>query len=823
MDRLLQDLRFGLRLLWKDRGFTLTAVATLAVSVAGNVAIFTLVDTVLLRPLPYPAADRLVLVHNSYPKAGVDEASNSVPDYFDRRQMTDVFEEVGIFEPRGLTVGGRGDAERVLGMAATPSVLRMLGATAYRGRTLTEGDAQPGREHEVVLSYAAWARLFGGADGAIGQSLRLNGEPYTVVGVLPASFRYVEPGVALWIPAAFAPEDRADDQRHSNNWQMLARLRPGTTVQGAQARIDALNAHVIDIIPSIRQVLIDAGYHTVVGPWQAQLVAPVRATLYLLWGGVLFVLLIGCVNIANLSSIRSTGRLRELATRHAMGAGVGRIARQMLTEGVLLAAIGGVAGLVLARWALAGAGALGFDELPAGSAIAIDGRVALFALGLVLAVGVAIGLTPVLMVRRANLAQVFREEGRAGTASRGARLARRALVTAQVAFAMVLLCGAGLLLVSFQRVLAIDPGFEPRGILIGRLSPPASRYADDPSLRQFWARVIERVSRVPGVTVAGATSTLPLTGDVSDSVIFPEGYRPTPGQSLISPAQLRVTPGYFATMGMRPVRGRVFDARDTEQSSPVAVVDEQLARKFWPGQDPIGRRMYQPQSNDNILATDAHTRWITVVGVVRNVRLGSLVAGPNDRIGAYYFAQPQDPARSMALAIRTTGDPTALAATVRRELTALDPELPFYGVRSMEAQVTESLVGRRTPMLLAVGFAGVALLLAAIGIYGALAYQVAQRAREIGIRMALGASAPAVVGMVLREGAAMVAIGLGIGIAGALALRRALDTQLYGISASDPRVLAAVAATLAAVGLVACLLPARTAAKTDPVKVLSAA
>ena len=821
MDRLLQDLRFGFRLLWKDRGFATTAVATLALCLAANVAIFTLVDAVVLRPLPYPHAGRLVDVYKSYPGAGASEGANSVPDYFDRRALTEVFDEVGVAQQRGLTLGGRGgDAERLQGLAASPSYMRLLGATAARGRTFTDDDAEPGKEHGVLLSWAAWQRLFGGRDDAVGQDLRLNGVPYQVVGVLPESFRYTDPEITLWIPAAFTPAQRAADQRHSNNWQMAARLKPGVTVQQAQERIDALNARVIEIIPALRQVLIDAGYHTVVTSWQARLVKPVRSTLYLLWGGVVFVLLIGAVNIANLTSIRSTGRRRELATRYAIGADLGRLARQMLTEGVLLASVGGIVGLVLARWLLVALPLLGLDDVPRATDVAIDGRVVAFSALLALLVGLAIGIVPVVMVRRVNLAQVFREESRAGTAGRGTRVARQVLVTAEVGFAMVLLCGAGLLLASFQRVLAIDPGFDPRGVLVGKTSPPASRYADDASLRQFWDRVTTEVGALPGVQFAGATSALPLNGETSDSVILPEGYRQQAGESLITPANPRVTPGYFAAMGIRPVRGRLFDARDGDRAPLVAVIDEQLAAKFWPGQDPIGRRMFQPQSADDLFKVDEKTRWITVVGVIPNVRLESLVAGAADRIGTYYFPQAQDPVRTMTLTVRTTGDPTTFTQAVRTVIAGIDPELPFYAVRTMDEQVSRSLGGRRTPMLLALGFAALALLLAAIGIYGALAYQVAERAREIGIRMALGASAGTVVGMVVREGAVMVTTGLGLGLAGALALRRALDTQLYGIGATDPRVLATVASLLALVGLAACLVPARAAAKTDPMQVL---
>jgi predicted permease len=824
MDRLFQDLRFALRLLWKDRGFTLTTVSTLALCVAANTAIFAIVHSVLLRPLPFPEPDRIATVFNSYPGAGAVRASNGVPDYFDRLAQVPAFEELALYRSAGVTIGGQGggEVERVTSMPVTPSFFRLLRATPLRGQLFTEQEAQVEHAKKVVLSYGIWQRLFAGRDEAIGSSLRINGEQFTIIGVMSETFRFVDPEVQVWTPAAFAAADRADSRRHSNSWQQFARLRAGASIEQAQAQIDALNAANLERFPELKQVLINAGFHTRVRSFQEDLVEGTSRTLYLLWGGVLSVLLIGCVNIANLVSVRASARARELATRHALGASIERLARQILTETVLVSTIGGAIGLALGAWALGAAAMLGLAQLPRGDEIRLDGMAVGFTLALVLAVGALVGLFPVLALRRANLAQIVREEGRSGTASRRTRLVRRALVTSQVAFALVLLVGAGLLLASFDRVLGVNPGFVADRVLTGNLSFPSSRYSDDTSVRVALDRVLERVRALPGVEAVGLTTTLPVSGNHSDSVILADGYQMAPGESLISPSQVRVSAGYFEAMRTRLRSGRLFDARDTRQSGPVIIVDERLAEKFWKGQDPIGRRMYFPGSGSDFLAKPPQEQWMTVVGVVENVRLDGLVDGPGFRtVGAYYLPIGQTSSRTFTLAVRTHQEDTAIVSALRREIAMVDPELPLYTVRPMDEWVSRSLVDRRTPMILALAFASVALFLAAIGIYGVLAYQVEQRTREIGIRMALGAASTSIFAMVLREGTAIVGIGTVFGLIGAYLLRQTLQSQLYEIGAMDPAVIASVGGLLLLVALVACLLPARTAARTDPVIALT--
>lgn len=827
MDRLLQDLRFALRLLWKDRAFTVTALATLALCVGANAAIFAIVNSVILKPLPFDDPARLAYIHNSYPNIGAAVSGNSVPDYYDRLRDITAFEELAVYGATGLTIGGQdeGEAERVTSMTVSPSFFRVLRARPWRGAVFSEQDAEPEQtQKNVILSYGFWQRKFAGRDDAIGQSIRVNGRPFTIVGVMPQSFRFIDPDVQIWSSVAFTAAERADDRRHSNNWQQVARLRSGASIEQAQSQVDALNVRNLDIIPAMKPLLIDAGFTTRVLSLQQYLVADTKDVLFLLWGGVLVVLVIGCVNVANLVSVRASTRVRELATRSAIGASLGRLTRQLLTETVVLSTVGGVLGLLLGRWALTAAGVLGFDQLPRGYEIRMDAQSIAFTALLVFVVGLAVGLLPVIALRRANLGQIIREEGRSGTASRGARLVRRVLVTSQVAFALMLLVGAGLLVASFQRVLAVDPGFTVDNVLTGSVNLPTVRYQDDKALIAMVNRILEQVRAVPGVESAGITSHVPFGGSYSDSVILAEGYQMAPGESVVSPSQLTITDGYFEAMKMHIVEGRAFDARDREARFPQPViVDERLARKFWPNTSAIGRRLYRPSDIKTPLALPTkETDWFTVVGVAKEVRLTGLVdALGNTRAGAYYYAYPSETERTVTLAIRANSEATTVTNAVRRAITSLDPELPFYRVRTMDERLNQSLLDRRTPMLLAVGFGIVALFLAAIGVYGVLAYQVSERRREIGIRMALGAATSNIFRMVLTEGATMVTVGMVLGVIGAFLLRRTLQSQLYEIGAMDPWVVGGVGLVLLIVALIACLLPARRAAKTDPAIALS--
>jgi predicted permease len=811
----MQDIRFALRLLLRERTFALTAVLTLGICLAANIAIFSVVNSVLLNPLPVPESDRLVLMFNSYPKAGAPEGSTAVPDYYDRLTAVTAFEQQAMFRMTGFDVGERGNPQRLRGMLVSPSFFSLVRVKPILGRPLVDADAQEGHDRKVVLAETLWRDQFASDPQVIGRELRINSQPYTIVGVMPASFVFVDGDVRLWVPKWFTPDERSDDGRHSNNWTYLGRLRPGATVEQVQAQVDALNAANLQRFPQFRDILVNAGFRTVATPFREYLVRDIRPVLYLLWGAVAFVLLIGCVNVANLALVRSTVRLRELATRMALGAGRWRMARQLVTESVVLTCVAGVIGVVLGFWAIGGFKALGLDQLPRGSEVAMDGAVLLFTVGLVLLVGLAIGGIPLAHVLRANVNQVLRQEGRSGTATRGTRLVRYSLVAAEVALAFLLLVGAGLLLASFQRVLGVDPGFDPKGVLTASIAMPQSRYPDDAAMSAFVERAVQEIRALPGVRAAGVTSSIPFGGSYSDSAIMAEGYTMAPGESIIAPNQVIVSAGYFDAMGIRLVKGREFDARDRDGVPRVAVVDEELARRFWKDRDPIGKRLYLPSSAEDLVSPGPNAIYITVVGVIEGIKLQALVGG-DTRFGAYYFPFAQDTRRNVTFAIKTAGQPESLVSALRAKIGQLDPDMPVYATFSMEERMARSLTDRRTPLVLALSFGAVALLLSSIGIYGVLSYLVTQRTKEIGIRLALGGTARDILGLVAREGLAVVLIGFVAGVAGSVALRRVLESQLYGVKATDLSVYAGVAAVLGVVALVACLLPAWRATRVNP-------
>jgi predicted permease len=821
MDVFRQDLLSAWRMVLKDRAYTLAVILTLAICLGANTAIFTLVRSVLLRPLPYPETERLVNSFDSFPGAGVERAGTSVPNYFDRRAMKGVFEEVALYQFGGFRVGQGTAAEGVAALNVTPSFFQVLGVSAASGRLFREEEGTPGKNKVAILSQVYASRQPGGVTGIVGRQLRLNDELYDVVGVLPEGFHFLNPEIRVFVPIPFGPEDRAEDRRHSQNHEQIARLARGVTIEQAQAQVDALNAQIVERSGPLKTALIRAGYTTRMVPMEADLVRDVRAALLLLWGGVLFVVLIAAVNITNLSLVRASGRMKELATRSAIGAGRGRIARQLVTEATLLTVVGGALGLLIGFWSLDALEWVGLSDLPRVHEVRMDSAVFGFTLGLALLLGVIVGAAPAVHLMRSSLSSILREEGRSGTAGRGSRYVRRALVVSQVALAFVLLVGGGLLLASFQRLLRVDPGFIADHLLTGRVSPLETRYRDDAALRSYVTRALERMRALPGVEAAGATSFLPFSWDGSSSVVIPEGYVMAPGESVVSPNQLYVTPGYLEAMQVTLKRGRLFTDADGPDAARVVLVDEQLAKRFWPNADPIGRRMYLPDRPEDVVKPGPDVTWLRVVGVVADVKLRGLVEGEQARAGAYYMSFMQDPSRNVGLAVRTRGDLTAARADLQRVLAEIDPEMQAFDVFSMSERVEKSLNPRRAPMLLSTAFGLLALLLASIGLYGVLAYQVSQRAREIGIRLALGSDARGILMLVLNEGLSLVALGLAGGVAGAVALRGVIASQLYGVGTLDPTVMLGAVAVLAVVSLVACLGPARRAARVSPLVALS--
>ena len=648
MDSLVHDLKVGLRLLWKDRSFTATVAVTLALCIGANVALFSVVSNVLLRPLPMPESGRIAIIGNSYPKAGAANLrAVAVPDYFDRLRETTAFEEQALYNNASVNVDQNGTATRVRAMNVTPSFFRVLGVQPHLGRTFTDAEGEQGNQLKIVLSYGLWQSAFGGDASIVGRDVRLDGNTYAVVGVMPQDFIYQRPDVMLWRSLAFTPVQKSDQTRHSNNFQQIARLKPGATFEQAQLEINRLNAANLDRFPQFKQIVIDAGFNTLVSPLQDDMVRDVRTTLYLMWGGALFVLLIGCVNVANLVLVRSRARLKELATRLALGAPRGRIARQLITESLMLALASSAVGLAVGWGALRLLGALNIQELPRGSEIRLDWATTAVTFAAGALIGLVLGLIPALAAVPSTVTTMLREEGRSGTSGRGTRLLRRGLVVAQVAFAFVLLAGAGLLFSSFQRVLAVDPGFRPDHVLTGSIVLPRARFRENSAMSNFLTESLQRIRALPGVEAAGTTGMLPLSGSGSNSIIFAEGYQMKPGEAPIAPTNSSVSPGYFEAMGVQLMSGRFFDERDVSvpgdplsafgTTQPrVVIVDDRLARRFWPGENPLGRRMFLPTDPNNVTAITPRTVFMDVVGVIKEMKLQSLTQ-EDEFVGAVYF------------------------------------------------------------------------------------------------------------------------------------------------------------------------------------------
>jgi len=814
MDAFLLDLKYGVRSLWRDKGFALTVLLTFSVCLAANAALFAIVNSVVLRPLPVFDANSILIMSNEYPKAGVAGSNDSSSgDYFDRLREMTAFESQAIFRPRNQTVELNGSPQQIRGMLVTPSWFRLLRVSPSLGRAFTEEEGEIANDQKVILSHGLWKQLYAADKSAIGRELRISGRPFTIVGVMPADFNFIDPDVRLWIPLGFTAEQKT--VHHSNNWYHIGRLKRGATLQQAQAQVNALNNENLERFPEFKEILINAGFNTRVKPLQEMLTGGVKGTLYLLWGGAILVLLIGGLNIANLALARLALRRKELATRIALGAGRAQLMRQLIVENLGLALLGGIGGVALGAGLLRTLSAIGLEHFPRAGEVHMDSTVILVSLALSLAAGLFVGLFPLAGVSKIGIGDALHEDSRTGTTGKKSRGVRQLLVAAQIGFAFALLVGAGLLLSSFRLLLQVDPGFNPNGVVTASVGLPRSKYPKPELLRDFMNRALPAIRVIPGVSLAGATEAIPLGGNHNDSVILAEGYQMKSGESLVSPLNISVTPGYFEALGISVVRGRSFDDRDNEKSPRVIIVDERLAQHFWPNQDPLGRRMYFPGDAKDLLKIDERTVWMTVVGVARTLRYESL-DGSGAPVGAYYLPNSQRPAGGFTFALKTSADPGSIVRAVRSEIAHLDPDLAVFDVHSMSERIDLSLSSRRTSMLLANAFGGVALFLASLGIYGVLAYLVARRTREIGIRVALGSTRAGVLKLVLREGLQLVAIGLVLGVIGAASLQKAVATEIYGIRPLDPFVLASVMALLAIVALAACAVPARRAMLVAP-------
>ena len=817
----MRDIRAGARLLVKSPGFSATVILTLAICLGANVAIFTVVHTVLLRPLPVPESDRIVGMGDVYPTITPNDIlSNDVPSYFDRREALTTLEEQGMFTYWFDTLALDGVPQEVRGMRATPSLFRVLRASPALGRTFTDAEGEVGHDRKVVLSYALWQQLYGGDPHVIGQSLRLawTGNLYTIVGVMPREFSFFEQGydghdtsaqgIQFWIPLAFTAEQKSESSRTRYGFFHLGRLRPGATVQQLQRQLDALHAANVQRFPQFRYAELQM--YSLATPLQEALTRGIRRTLYLLWAGAGFVLLIGAINLANLSLARASTRRRELATRLALGAGRLQVARQLMIEAVIPSALGGAASLVVGAAILQTLMSGGLANLPNTTDVRIDAMTIGLVAMVSLTVGVFTGLVPLAATGALTINRILGEGNRFGTSGRKAQTFRRFLVATQVGLSVVLLIGATLLFTSLRYLLNVDAGFRAEDVVTATIFPPPSRYPNTPALVAFLDRVLERVRTIPAVEAAGITSNIALSGFESPSSVSAVG-RTAAEDGPAIPSVVTVSPGYFEAMSTPLISGRYFADSDRENTMRVAIVDQRLAGRLWPGEDPLGKAMLRGDAGP-----------YTVVGVVRNVRFEGL-AGTIDSIGTAYFPHTQSPPqrRLRWIAIRSAVDPRAMVSALRTALFSLDPDLPIADVQTMTERTNHALVSQRLSMRLATMFAAVALLLSMLGLYGVLVSLVATRTREIGIRLALGSTVRDVLRLVLTEGVGLVGLGVVLGLAGALAMAQTLHGLVFGVRPTDPVLLLAVAFATGAVALLACVAPARRAMRVNPVDVLS--
>ena len=818
MEKLIRELKMAIRSLAHSKGYGLAVVITLSACVAVNVAIFAIVNSVLLRPLPVPNAQQIVLMSNRYPKAGVpDQYISASGDYYDRLKYVTALQDQAEFRVADQTLTINGMPEQTKGMIATPSIFALLQVQPVLGRAFTEAEGEIGSEQKVILSYGLWQELYAGDRNALGKELRLSGRPFTIVGVMPHNFVFINPEVRLWIPAAFTADEKVT--HHNNNWYSIGRLKAGATIEQVQAQVNALNSANLDKFPQFKELLLNSGFHTAVEPLQDMLVRDVKGVMYLLWAGAVFVLLIGTLNVANLALARVSLRKKEIATRLALGAGPARLMGQFLAQNLVLAAISCVLGIVLGSSVLRVLTIAGLNHFPRAHEVSINRNVIATAVLMAAGAGVLISVLSVFGFAKQGLQEVLRDDDRTGTGGKSTRRVRQSLVVAQIGFAFSLLFGAGLLLASFRQLLDVNPGFRTKGIVTASVSAPEAKYSDPMQQQALMNRALASIRGTPGVISAGATTAIPLGGNFNNSVILAEGHTMRAGESVISPTRLEVTPGYLETMGIPLLRGRYFQESDDRNSPLVVIVDERLAERFWPHRDPVGQRMYEPDEK-SVTKPDEHTVWYRVVGVVRSVRLEDL-SGTGNPVGSYYYPYAQRPSNRYTIAIAAAGDGIALIGTVRAKMAALDPDLALFDVRTMAQREELSLASRRTSMLLAMTFGALALFLAAIGIYGVLAYLVAQRRREIGIRVALGSTHSGIVRLVIREGFVMVGVGLAMGMIAAVSLRSAIRSEIYGVGPLDPLVVGGVTLVFAVVALCACIVPARRAARVDPMIVLN--
>ncbi len=804
MGVLLYDLRYAFRMLLKHKGFSLVAITALALGLGANTAIFSLVNGVLLRPLAFPEPDRILYFEGQNPLQSITDSNVSYLDFIDWSQQSDIFSAMAAFYSASSNIGAEGgEPERVPRAGVTNSFFHVLGVQPFLGRAFRPEEDQPGAQTVVIISHGLWKRRFGSDPGIIGQQVQINARPLTVVGVMPPGFDFPF-GTQVWVTSGV---ELSEEPRENRSWSVIARLNPGVDLKQAQSRVSAINARLAKQFPDSNK-----GWEARLSPLHERLVREVKPSLLALLGAVGTVLLIACANVANLLLARGAARQKEIAIRAAVGATRARVVRQLLTESLLLSAMGGLAGLLLSVWLIDALVPMLPEGAPRLEEVGIDYRVLLFALGVTALTGLLFGLAPAWQASRLDLSSSLKAGGRGGDMHHRTR-ARSLLLIGEVALSLVLLLGAGLLIRSFIRLQEVRPGFNPQNVLMACLALPGAKYNEE-QRPEFFRRLVERLEALPGVQAVGGGVNLPLYASnyAIGRAYIPEG-RPLTVDEASDASYSTITGQYFRAMQIPLLAGRFFEVRDNGDAPKVAIVNASLAKRhFGSVAAAVGQRL-QIWRDEEFLRE--------IVGVVGDTKPGLIEAENSAQI---YVPHAQEPAWNfMGLVIRTAGDPAAFAATLRREVQALDKDQPLYSVRTFNDVIRNSLGTRRVSMQLFTVFAGAALLLAAVGIYGVMAYSVTQRTREIGIRMALGAQRAHVLRLVVSEGMTLALVGIAVGLAGALVLTRTIAHLLYGVQAADPLTFAALSLLLALVAFAACYLPARRAAKLDPMEALAQA
>jgi putative ABC transport system permease protein len=807
MKTMLQDLKYGARMFWKSPGFTLVAIIALALGIGANTAIFSAINTLILRPLPYRESDRLVAVWEYNRTRNVHQNVINPGNFMDWRDQSKVFEEMAAFIDFRTNLTGKEEPVEIPAQAATTNLFHVLGVEPIKGRSFTEEDATSDA-NPVIIGYNLWQSRFGGDPKVVGQRITLSGQESTVIGVMPAGFQwFIKKGsltgkpAELWAPIQFTEANRV---RKGRSWSAIARLKPGVTREQAQAEMNTIGTRLEQQFAQF-----NTGWGVEVVPLREQFVGEIRPALWILLGAVGFVLLIACANVANLLLARSVARQRELAIRTALGANRWRVIRQLLTESLLLSTLGGVAGLMLAWWGIELLVAFSPPDLLTLEKIGINPTVLIFTTAVSFLTGIIFGIAPALEATRLNTSEMLKEGGKGTGGSPRVRRLRAAFVITEVALSLVLLVGAGLLVKSLMRLQSVNPGFDADNLLTMRVILPAGKYKEDAQRVAFFKQAVERIEALPGVKSAGAVSFLPFTGLGAATGFKIEG-RPEPGagQKLVTDVRV-VDESYFRTMSIPLISGRTFNADEEREKRHVVVINETLARKYFPGEDPLGKRL-------TIWMTDDLTP-TEVVGVVGDVKHMSL---DSETKAMVYWPEPELAYSGMTIVIRAANDPLQLAAPAQGAIQAIDPNQPVSDVRTMNQLLSESVARARFNTLLLALFSGVALVLACVGIYGVMSYTVTQRTREIGIRMALGARRGDVLKMVLGQGMLLAAIGVTLGVGAAFLLTRVMASLLFEVSASDPLTFVGVSLLLAGVAFLACYLPARRATRVDPMNAL---